>query len=117
MLVVAGRGMFLVIITKTKLGKTVGAQFMKSVLAGTPIFGWSDVKSVVKIALTLGVNSAKSLKGGKMKKIFKLDRVPARLRPETVEALRHRGGAHGAKKGKKKYCRQWAKSDWRKQEN
>jgi len=52
-----------------------------------------------------------------MKKTFKLDRMPARLHPEAVETLRHRGGAHGNRRGKKQYCRQRAKSQWRKQEN
>lgn len=52
-----------------------------------------------------------------MKKTFKGERIKPRLDAAAIETLRHRGGAHGAKKGKKKYCRRRAKSQWRKQEN
>jgi hypothetical protein len=45
---------------------------------------------------------------------FKLDRMPAKLHPEVVETLRHRGGAHGKCNGKKSYNRR--DKSWKKEE-
>lgn len=45
--------------------------------------------------------------------VFVLGRVPVRLHAETIETLRHRGGAHGLPRGKKTYNRR--DSYWQKE--
>jgi hypothetical protein len=50
----------------------------------------------------------------KLKLRFKIETPKPRLHPDTVETLRHRGGAHGEKSGKKSYNRR--NKDWRKEE-
>ncbi len=42
-------------------------------------------------------------------------RTKPRLHPSTVEALRHKGGAHGSRKGKRGYNRKKGKIQWKKQ--
>ncbi|MFA5986470.1 MAG: hypothetical protein WC819_03945 [Parcubacteria group bacterium] len=48
------------------------------------------------------------------KLVFVLERVPVKLHAETVETLRHRGGAHGTPQGKRAYNRQ--DKSWKKEE-
>ena len=45
---------------------------------------------------------------------MKFERHKPRLHPDVVETLRHRGGAHGAKSGKKQYDRR--DGSWRKEQ-
>ncbi len=45
----------------------------------------------------------------------KVERIKPRLHPSTVEALRHKGGAHGSRKGNRGYNRKRNKSQWKKQ--
>jgi hypothetical protein len=49
----------------------------------------------------------------KRKLVFTIERVQVKLHPETVETLRHRGGAHGTQSGKKTYNRR--DKSWRKE--
>ncbi len=46
--------------------------------------------------------------------VFELERIPTKLHPETVETMRHRGGAHGKQNGKKSYNRR--DKSWQKEE-
>ncbi len=51
-----------------------------------------------------------------MKKIviMKMDRIKPRLQFDVIQTLRHRGGAHGDRSGKKTYNRQdksWLKEN------
>ncbi len=45
----------------------------------------------------------------------KVERIKPRLHPSTVETLRHKGGAHGSRKGKRSYNRKRANVQWKKQ--
>ena len=45
----------------------------------------------------------------------KLEYIKPRLHPSAVEALRHKGGAHGSRKGKHGYNRKREKLQWKKQ--
>ncbi len=45
----------------------------------------------------------------------KVERIKPRLHPDTIDALRHKGGAHSSRKGKRGYNRKRANAQWKKQ--